>query len=348
MRKRTKKRIFGRIFLSIIFIFIIAIGLYLYVNTKNDFLWLSLDKIDGTNATTIYHINENGEQEIYAQLPLKQEKTWVEFEEIPIELQQAFIAIEDRDFYSHFGISITRTIYAALNEVSYIITGSYIGGDDGMQQGASTLTQQLVKNMTSDDTASGIEGYLRKVREIYRAILLEIQYEKDEILEAYLNIISFTENTAGIQAESMKLFNKPVSELTLEQCASLASITKNPYGYNPVTHPEEHLARRNYVLYEMWQQGYITQEEYENASIMPIGLAQGAEYDIEYINEENATDELIAQISDNLKLRYNLSESEIEHLLYYSGLQIYIDLNLNNADSIDNLLGNIQYNVSAE
>ncbi len=331
--------------LSVVLIGFVVFGIYLYTSTKNDYLWLDLSQLEHKSATTIYHTNENGDYEIYAQLPLSQQKTWVSLEEIPIELQQAFIAVEDKDFYDHMGFSLTRTVFAVFNELSYAITGKYIGGDDGMMQGASTLTQQLVKNLTADNSQSGLEGYMRKIREIYRAILLEIEYDKDTILQAYLNIISFTGDTAGVGAESIELFNKNVSELTLEQCASIACITKNPTGYNPETNPEEHIARRNYVLYQMYLQNYITQQEYENASMMPIGLESAKLQQPQYINSADFTNEIIDVITADLIDNYNFTSDEAHHLINYNGLQIYTSLNLNSENAIEELQYNLEYEI---
>ncbi len=339
--KMHRAKIILSVILAVVLLLVFLLGIYLYQNTKNDFLWLNLSQLEAKSATTLYIQNENEEFEIYAQLPSWQEKIWVDIEDIPLQLQQAFIAIEDQDFYSHIGFSISRTIFAAMNELVYMLTGEYIGGEDGMMQGASTLTQQLVKNLTADDSQSGFEGYLRKIREIYRAVLLEIEYDKQTILQAYLNIISFTGDTAGVQAESIKLFGKPVSELTLEQCASIAAITKNPSGYNPVTNPDAHLARRNYILFEMYNQDYITLQEYESASAMPLGLNEGEVQSPNYINRRYFTDEIIEVIGDELKDSYNLSDDEVEHILYYSGINIYTSLSADELKDAQNLKGNI-------
>lgn len=175
---------------------------------------------------------------------------------MPRYLKDAFIAVEDKDFYSHHGVNLLRTVYAALNEVKYALTGSYFGGEDGIKIGASTITQQLVKNLTRDDDDDGLAGYLRKIREIWRALRMDASYDKETILEAYLNTISFTDNTAGVAAEAEKLFGTTVDKLTLAQCASLAAITRSPARYNPVTQPEAHLERRNYVLDQMLEEGF--------------------------------------------------------------------------------------------
>lgn len=296
------------------------LGLYLAVATRNDALWLDLNQLSHRDATVLYAQQADGEWAEYARLSATQQKQWVDMEDIPLQLQQAFVAIEDKDFYKHHGVSLRRTAFAVLNELSRMLTGSYLGGQ---RQGASTITQQLIKNLTIDDDVGGIEGYLRKVREIYRAYKLETEYSKEEILEAYLNIISFTDNTAGVQAESLKLFNKTVDQLTLEQCASIASITRNPYRYDPRRNEETHLTRRNYVLYEMAQQGYITQEEYEAASAQPIGLEAGNVEIPETPVTTYFTDKVITDVSADLAKKYNLDSSQTTHLLYNGGLRIY-------------------------
>lgn len=142
------------------------------------------------------------------------------------------------------------------------------------KQGASTLEQQLIKNLTDDNSASGIDGALRKVREIYRALCLSRSYSKETILEAYLNTISFTGTIQGVQTAANEYFNKDVSQLSLWECATIASITKNPTNYNPYTNPENLIHRRNFIMYNMWQQGVISEEDYRNGAAQPLVLAE--------------------------------------------------------------------------
>ena len=138
----------------------------------------------------------------------------------------------------------------------------------------STLEQQLIKNLTDDNSASGIDGALRKVREIYRALCLSRSYSKETILEAYLNTISFTGTIQGVQTAANEYFNKDVSQLSLWECATIASITKNPTNYNPYTNPENLIHRRNFIMYNMWQQGVISEEDYRNGAAQPLVLAE--------------------------------------------------------------------------
>ncbi|MEF9969288.1 MAG: transglycosylase domain-containing protein [Ruthenibacterium sp.] len=326
-KKRKKHRLL-KAFLSVCAAALVCVclflGAYIHFNTQNDFLWLDLEQLPHRDATILY-AQDAGTQDWteYARLEATQQKSWVPLSEIPLYMQQAFVAIEDKDFYKHKGVSMKRTIFAFLNEAKYMVTGTYFGGEDGIKQGASTIDQQLIKNLTRDDDAGGMQGYLRKVREIYRAYKMDATYSKDVILEAYLNVISFTGNTAGVEAESQKLFNKKVSELTLEQCASIAAITKNPYRYDPTTHLENHITRRNYILYEMWQQAYISEEQYLAASAQGVALEAGEVIVPETQRTTYFTDAVIEEVSDGLSKEYGLDRSETTNLLYNGGLRIY-------------------------
>ncbi len=315
-----------------------AAGLFVYLGyaTSNDHLWLNLDTLSTRTETTLYAQNSDGTWQVIATPVTNQQKVWVDIENTPLQLQQAFVAIEDKDFYDHHGISISRNIYAVINEIKYILTGTFIGGEDGIRQGASTLNQQLIKNLTIDDNVGGLQGYFRKIRELYRAVIMDINYDKQTILEGYMNSISFTGGTVGVQAESMKLFNKPVSELTLEQCASIASITKNPTGYNPVTNPEQHIARRNYILYEMWQQNYITQQEYIDASSMPIGLEEGEIKGVAQQVTDSVTNEIIDDLIVDLTSQYSLSVQEATNMVYNCGLHIYTSISAQDVQNLQN------------
>lgn len=321
-----------------------ALGGYLWHETKNDFLWLDLEQLPHKAATILYaQDRDTGAWEEYARLEATQQKIWVDLEDIPLEMQHAFVAIEDRDFYDHHGVSIKRTAYAVLNEVKKKLTGTYFGGENGIKQGASTIDQQLIKNLTRDEDGTGLSGYLRKVREIYRAFLLDAKYDKDTILEAYLNVISFTGNTAGVEAESIKLYGCSAKDLTLAQCASIAAITKNPARYDPAKHPDNNLTRRNYILYEMWQQGYITEEQYNAASAEPIVLAPGAVEVPETETTSWFTDQVIEDVSDGLSAAYGLNRAETTNLLYNGGLRVYTTVDTQVQAAMENAMQNGGY-----
>lgn len=323
--KRPSRHIFRKVLLGFgacfLIIMLVLGGMVLHA-TRNDDLWLDLSQVSYRTETILYYTNpQTGEVGEYTRLPAPQNKIYVEPEQMPQYLLDAFVAVEDKDFYDHGGFSLTRTIYAGLNEVKHWLTGSYIGG--GIKQGASTINQQLVKNLTQDDQNSSMAGYMRKIREIVRAVKMDIQYDKHTILCAYLNTISFTGNTAGVQAEALKLFGKPVNELSLAECASLAAITRNPARYNPVTNPQDHLTRRNYVLAEMLEQGYITQQEYDAALAQALEVTGATDPPYEHVVTSYFTDAVIDSVIAEFMNTRGLTRSEATWLLYNGGLRIY-------------------------
>ena len=175
---------------------------------------------------------------------------------IPEHLQHAFVAIEDERFYEHNGIDLQGIVRAAISTIS------------GSTQGASTLTQQLIKNNIFPNFVSEETMYdkiERKLQEQYIALQIEKQMSKEEILEAYMNTINLGQNCLGVQSASKKYFNKDVSELTLSESAVIAGITQSPSNLNPISNPEKNAKRREKVLDDMLAQGYITQEEHDEA-----------------------------------------------------------------------------------
>lgn len=184
-------------------------------------------------------------------------------ETIPDLVTAAFIAVEDKDFYTHGGISPEGIIRAARDNVL-----GAIEGDDGPLVGASTITQQVAKNflLTSDQT------WDRKIREILLAFKIEDTFSKDKILELYLNEIFFGFNSYGIAAASQNYFDKALYELTIGEAAYLAALPKGPANYHPFRHPEAAIERRNFVLQRMFEEGYITRETYDNASAESLNV----------------------------------------------------------------------------
>ncbi|WP_081679500.1 transglycosylase domain-containing protein [Butyrivibrio sp. XPD2002] len=241
----------------------------------------------------------------------------VTWDMIPENLAHAFVAIEDERFYQHNGIDIQGIFRAA-----------YVGiTSHDLSQGASTITQQLLKNnvftgWTSEN--SDIAKIKRKIQEQYLAIQLEKNMSKDEILLNYLNTINLGSNTLGVQAASLRYFNKPVTNLTLSECAVIAGITQNPSRFNPITHPENNAKRREKVLNNMLKHGYITQIEYDEA------INDDVYSRIQVVDEENTdsspnsyfVDALTNQLIDDL-IDAGYNETQAYSLLYSGGLKIY-------------------------
>ena len=294
----------------------VVLAMYIVQVTENDGEVLDLDNQKNAQTTILYDRYGNE----YAKLTRGEDRVWRELSAMPEDLQHAVVAIEDKDFYNNpLGINIKRTIGAVLNE----LTDNAIYG---AQQGASTLEQQLVKNLIGDDASSGIEGYMRKVREIFRAIGLANRYSKETILEAYLNTIPLTGIVCGMEAGAQEYFDKHVEDLTLSECAVLASISKNPTAYNPFTNPENLITRRNHVLYEMFTQGYITEEEYNAARAESITLVESSsQNEVVTRTSQNSyfTDAVYYELMNDLQEKLNMTAEEAQSMIFNGGLRVY-------------------------
>lgn len=237
---------------------------------------------------------------------------------IPANLAHAFVAIEDERFYEHNGIDIKGIFRAA-----------YVGVSSGFHfsEGASTITQQLLKNNVFTDWTSEEEfadKLKRKIQEQYLAIELSKTMSKDEVLLNYMNTINLGQNTLGVQAASNRYFNKSVNTLTLSECAVIAGITQNPSKFNPITHPEKNAERRAKVLGNMLEQGYISQAEYDEA------MADDVYSRIQIVNEEVVDSQVNTYFVDALTndvmedlLAAGYNETQAFTLLYSGGLKIY-------------------------
>ncbi|MCI8923978.1 MAG: PBP1A family penicillin-binding protein [Lachnospiraceae bacterium] len=266
-------------------------------------------------STFVYDLEGNQTAKLVSQnsnrIPVSQDM-------IPEDLAHAFVAIEDERFYEHNGIDIKG-----------IFRAGYIAITTGFQrmEGASTITQQLLKNnvftnWTNED--SFIESVKRKIQEQYLAIELTKSMSKDEVLLNYMNSINLGQNTLGVQAASMRYFNKSVNNLTLSECAVIAGITQNPSRYNPISHPDNNADRRKKVLKHMLEQGYISQEEHDEA------LADDVYSRIQIVNEDSEEDTVNTYFVDALTddvmndlLAAGYNETQAFTLLYSGGLKIY-------------------------
>lgn len=274
--------------------------------TPTGFLSTVLDTEGNTTATLV----ASGANRVY-----------VTIDEIPEDLQHAFVAIEDARFYEHNGIDVKGIIRAG---VKGILSGGHFS------QGASTITQQLLKNnvFTTWTTDKGFAKVVRKLQEQYLAVELEKKVQdKNWILENYLNTVNLGQNSLGVQAAAMRYFNKDVSELTLSECAVIAGITQSPERLNPISHPEKNAERREEVLRNMEEQGYISEEEKEKA------LADNVYKRIKKVNikktEESSqinsyfVDEVTNQVLEDLQTMLGYTKADAYKALYNSGLTIY-------------------------
>ena len=296
----------------------IAIDLDTYKNSQNQTSIMYAYDSDGTVIElTRLHGEEN--------------RIWLSYEEMPEEICWAFICLEDKRFYDHPGVDWIRTAGVMINP-------AYEG------QGASTITQQLIKNLTDDDEVT----YSRKFNEILRALNLENNYSKKDILEAYLNTVSLGAGCYGVKTAAETYFDKEVSELTISECATIAGITKAPYSLNPYANYEECMNRRDLCLWYMHDQGKITDEEYAAAleEVIVIEALDGSDDDdkkeeTESTEAENEEDEkeaddiyswyeeyVIDQVIKDLQKKYGYEYTEAWRMVYYGGLNIYSAVDL--------------------
>ncbi len=267
----------------------------------------AISVLDVNESSTMYYTDsDTGELVELLTLYEDENRVWVEYEDIPENLINATVAIEDQRFWSHSGVDWIRTAKAILL--------MFTGGDI---QGGSTITQQLLKNITSNNEVT----VQRKVLEIFLALEFEKTHSKEEILEWYLNYIYLGDGCYGVYTAALNYYGKDLDELTLAECASLISITNNPSAYNPYRYPDNNITRRNLVLSQMEAQGMITEEEMLEAQEEELNL-----------NRETATteqvvytwyeDQVIEDVIADLMDTYNLSETAASNLLYQGGLQI--------------------------
>lgn len=248
----------------------------------------------------------------------------VSIDKIPEDMQHAVVAIEDERFYEHNGIDVRGIMRAFVKGIS----------DGGFSEGASTITQQLLKNnvfTTWTEESNWVEKFVRKFQEQYLAIQVEKKINnKEVILENYLNTINLGAGSYGVQAAARQYFNKDVWDLTLSECATIAGITQNPTKYNPITNPEDNAQRRKKVLDHMLDQGYITQAQYTEALnddvYTRIQEAQ-SNHDVKTTIYTYFEDETTAQVINDLVKYKGYTETQARNALYSGGLQVFTTQN---------------------
>ena len=302
-------------------------------------------------ATYIYDVDGNQLQKLTAP---SSNRISVSIADIPQDMQNAVIAVEDERFYSHNGIDPLGIIRAFV-----------VGVQNGLHfsEGASTITQQLLKNnvfTTWTQESTMTEKVRRKFQEQYLAVALERELTsqgsdaKEIILENYLNTINLGAGAYGVQAAAQRYFNKNVQDLTLSECTVIAGISKNPTAYNPITHPDRNRERRNKVLSNMLKQNYITQEQYDECQADNVYERVAAASAI--TSEEKIysyfIDELTAQIVHDLQSEKGYTKEQAYQALYSGGLQIYTTQDPNiqaiadeEYTNPDNFPENIEYSI---
>lgn len=301
----------------------LALAWYAFIYVDDEF---DLSTVDSSlNYTSVVYGLKDGAYVEAETLHASENRIWANIDDIPDDLQHAFVAIEDERFYKHSGVDLKRTLAAVLNFVN-------VASDDTF--GGSTITQQVIKNLSgeAEQTVS------RKVQEIRRAWYVEREYKKDQILEVYMNTIFLSDGCYGVQTAAEHYFSKSLDELTLLECASIASITNRPTHYNPAINPENNMDRTRLVLKKMLQWEYITQEEYDAA------MEEELKLNISNSSNTNETgtavnsyfvDQVIEDVVEALVKEKGYSESYAYSLVYSGGIQIYSTMDVNVQNAID-------------
>lgn len=285
---------------------------------------LNLDEYKSGQSQTsfIFAYDDNDKPVEYARLHGGENRVWVDIEKMPEDLQKAFISLEDKRYYDHKGVDWVR--------FAGVIT-KY-----NFDQGGSTITQQLIKNLTNEKEVTVV----RKFNEIMRALNLEKNYTKTVILESYLNTIPLGNGCYGVETAAEKYFGKNVSQLNLAESACLASITQAPSQFDPLTNPENNKERQEYCLGEMYAQGVITQQEYKQAldfkivftnspGYVPAGSdAQDQKKDDKKEYQSYYVDFVIDSVIEDLREKYGWSLYQATNKIYYGGLKIYCAVDL--------------------
>lgn len=338
--KKKKKKKHTGLFVTFTFLFCIFVAAMLtIIIVGTNVLEYATNFVDGDivvnlddyknnqNQTSImYAYDDNGNTIELARLHGEENRIWVDYDEMPENLLWAFVCLEDKRFYEHSGVDWVRTI-------AVVVKPEYKG------QGGSTITQQLIKNLTDDNEAT----YNRKFGEILRALNLEKNYSKKEILEAYLNTVSLGSGCYGVKTAAETYFGKEVSELTLLECATLAGITQAPYSQNPYADYEACMKRKDTCLEKMLEEGKITQKQYnknhkKNTKVLKKGSSTSSSSTTTTQKSEIYSwyeEYVIDQVIKDLQTKYEYDYNEAWRKVYYGGLKIYAAVDLDIQDIVE-------------
>ena len=307
------------------------------LTSKLDF---SLEEYSLSQTSTVYYTNSAGNEVELLKLENTEARSWIHYADIPKDFEHAAVAIEDKRFYEHHGVDWYRTVAA--------FGGMFLSQSNTF--GGSTITQQLIKNVTQYDDVT----VTRKLTEIFKALEAERNYTKEEIMEWYLNAIYFGHRQYGIGAAARYYFDKDASELSLAEIASIMGITNNPSIYSPFVDPEANKKRQETILLEMYKQGYITRDQYDSAIKEELKFDIGSDEDEEEEVEEEVDEEqvhrayysyfidaLIEDVIHDLMDRNEMTYKEAQEDLLNSGYKIYSTINLDYQSKMDEVYENI-------
>jgi len=306
-----------KIFVSVGLVFVITMSIVLVsltiyvmrnVDTNSD---IDLKHIDYSNTSIIYSVDKDGNETELAKISDGEKRIWVKLADIPQHVQDAYVYTEDERFFEHDGVDWKRTFGAFLNMFMHFWD---------VDAGGSTITQQVVKNLTGEKDKK-IE---RKIQEIFRSMSLEAQFSKKDILQTYLNVIHMGYNSGGVAAGAKLYFNKDVSQLTIAEAASLAGMTRNPGSMNPIADPKKNKVRRDYTLGKMYEFGAITKEQYDEAIATEIVVNKGIIFSDEGSGVNSwFVDACINDVVDGLVEQKGMTAEQAEASIKSGGYRIY-------------------------
>jgi membrane peptidoglycan carboxypeptidase len=307
----TVFKVIGTILLILILSMLLFACIFAYYvkTTLTPSIDLTLSQFTLNQSSSILYQDAAGNWKQLTALSGSEKRIWVDYAKIPKNMEHAVVSIEDKRFYTHHGVDWYRT------------TGAFFNMFLGMRSdfGGSTITQQLIKNLTgkSDITVQ------RKLLEIFQALELEKKYSKEDIMEWYLNAVYFGEGSYGVQAAAQTYFGKSVDQLDLAECAAIAGITNLPTYYDPFYSTDNNKKRQEEILLQMYKQGYITKDEYDTAKAEKLKFVhsekEGYTQQIYTYYEEAVISDVTKDLMDNM----GISESNAIKLLYNGGYKIY-------------------------
>ena len=289
---------------------------------------LDLDLNDFTlnQSSTIYYQDANGAWKELTTFYDSEDRIWVDGDEIPQHMKDALVAIEDKRFYKHKGVDWFRTAHAALN----MFTG-------GSTFGGSTITQQLIKNLTQQDDIT----VQRKLLEIFQALDFEKDYDKEEILEWYLNAVYFGEGCYGVQTAAQTYFGKDAKDLSVAEAAAIVGITNLPTYYDPFYSVENNKARQEDVLREMYKQGYLEKDEYEQAKAEELDFVRGENEPSRATPYSYYEEVVISDVISDLAEAKGISREAARRLVYNAGYEIYACIDMDMQAKVDAIYTNL-------
>ncbi|NLX94378.1 MAG: hypothetical protein GXZ02_11145, partial [Clostridiales bacterium] len=339
-KNKSKIRIFFTVGFSLLTVFVLTgvlVTTYVLghiVSFTNGDVEINLDdyKKNQSKTSFVYANDKNGKEIMIAKLHGEENRVWVNLEDMTPFLSKAFVSLEDKRFNEHKGVDWVRFM-GVVTKYSF-------------EQGASTITQQLIKNLTGENDITAV----RKFKEILLALNLENHYSKETILETYLNTVALGNGCYGVGTAAEKYFGKTAKDLNLAECAAMASITKAPFSYNPLKNPEENRIRQTYCLDQMLAQGVINRKEHDDAVQYNLIFTNSPDYIPDVTEEAPApepaeiqsfyVDFVINNVIADLMKEHGLTTQQATRKIYSGGLKIYAAVDMD----VQNSLEEVYYN----